>query len=163
MRHILRLLLLLLVFVTQKPAEAQLLFNFNPAGLMGQPGDTLVFNATLANTGTAPVFLNGDSVNLASADLQIDDSPYFTNFPLFLAGGDSVTADIFTVFVGSNAANGIYGGSFQIVGGSDGAAQSIVGQQDFLVSVVPEPGTLTLLMGTAIFGTGLLSRPRKRS
>src|SRR4051794_21632668 len=105
MRNILCLLLLCLIFVTQQPAEAQLLFNFNPAGLMGQSGDTLVFNATLTNTGIVPVFLNSDSVSLASSNLQFDDTLFFNNFPLFLAGGDSVTSDIFSVLVSPIVAN----------------------------------------------------------
>lgn len=78
-------------------ANAGLLFSLNPAGQQGSPGTTLVFNATLTNTGVDEVWLNGDGISLSSPLLSLDDTLFFANTPLSLAGAESWTGDIFTV------------------------------------------------------------------
>jgi hypothetical protein len=134
------------------PAQAQLLFNLNPAGLIGAPGGSVTFNATLTNSGTDTIWLNGDSSGVSASGLTIDDTPYLNNFPLFLIGGDAATANLFTVNIDPSVAPGNYFGSFTIVGGADAFAQDILATQNFevtlpAVSSVPEPDNFPLIIG----------------
>ena len=58
MRPILIVVVLFLLGACQ--AQAQLLFSLNPASQTGLPGSIVTYNATVANVGVSPVFLNGD-------------------------------------------------------------------------------------------------------
>jgi hypothetical protein len=147
-------------------AQAQLLFNLNPAGLTGAPGGSVTFNATLTNSGIDTIWLNGDTSSVGTPGLTIDDTPYLNNFPLFLIGGDAATADLFTVDIDPSVLVGNYFGSFTIVGGADAFAQDALATQNFEVSVasssVPEPGMLALLLGFGACSCVVGIRCRKR-
>ncbi len=141
-----------LILVTQV-AQAQLIFNFNPAGLTGKPGSSVTFNATLTNVGNDTIWLNGDNSSISVPGLSIDDTDYFTNFPFFLQGGDSATADLFTVSIDSNTPDGNYIGSFTIIGGLDDSSQATLASQSFLMNVsssTPEPGSNAFFAGLGI-------------
>jgi hypothetical protein len=160
-RKLLVLLAVTLFLMRTASAQAQLILNLNPAGLSGFPNTTLTFNATLINSGTDTLFLNGAGVSGLPPDLTPDIFPFFLNAPASLLGGDTWTGDILTVGIGANAVANDYVGSLEIVGGLDNTAQDSLASQFFLVTVVPEPGNLSLLMGTAVLGTGLLVRRRR--
>lgn len=106
------------------------------------PGSVLTFNATLANIGSAVLFLNGD--NFLSSGLPLDDTLFFANVPPSLASSASVTSDIFQISIPQGAVAGTYFGSFTILGGSSGNAQDAIATQNFQVTVsaVPEPASI---------------------
>jgi len=139
----------------------QLLLNLNPAGRSGLPGTSLTFNATLINSGTDTLFLNCAEVSGLPSDLTPDVIPFFLNAPTLLIGGATWTGDILTVGISAHAAANHYVGSLDIIGGPDNMGQDTLVTQFFQVTVVPEPSVYALLMGTAVFGTGLLARRRK--
>ena len=135
MRNKCLLLILACVLLGMQTAHAQLLFSLNPAGQTGMPGTTLTFNATLINAGASVVFLNGASTIVPGAGLFLDPNPFFNNFPLSLASGESFTKDIFSVSLDPAVLPGDYTGSFTIIGGSDSSALDDLATQNFLVSV----------------------------
>jgi hypothetical protein len=77
-----------LIATVGRPAHADALgFQLTPATLSTSPGGAVEFMGTLTNRETSDVFLNGDVSILPYPDLMVDDSPFFTFSPLFLAGG----------------------------------------------------------------------------
>jgi PEP-CTERM motif-containing protein len=123
-------------------------------------GDVLSFMATISNSGASSIYLNADS-HTEDAGLTVDDSPFFSNFPISLNPGDSATAVLFAVTV--TGGPGVYSGFFDIQGGTDPSALDVLGDAPFKVTVtpaaqaVPEPSTI-LLMATGVVG---LIRRRK--
>ena len=135
------------------PARASLIFDLTSAAVSGTSGDNVSFEGTLTNTGSADLFLNGDVSFLPYAELMVDDSPFFTNVPAFLAPGDSYAGPLWNVIISPQASPGMYFGSFTVQGGSDVNTFNDLGTQDFEVVVpatIPEPACVIL------FGTGLL-------
>ena len=131
----------------------------------GAPGSTLEYLGTITNTGSDTAFLNSDDFSLAgtSGDFTFDDSPYFSNAPLFLnAGGSSGDIELFDIVVSAPFPDspGYYPGSFTVVGGSDGGAQDVLGAVNFSVSVTPEPGSAVLLFAGAAAAIAALRRRR---
>ena len=102
------------------------------------------------NTGATALFLNEDSVNI-TAPLTLDDTKFFLNTPLFLTANQSVTAPILDVTVPLSAAFGTYPGSFTVLGGSTATDIMNIGSANFALNVVPEPGTIGLFLGGALF------------
>ena len=123
-----------------------LTFTFTSSLLTASRGQTVTFSATLMNTGTTALFLNGDDVNIA-APLIADDTKFFLNTPVALAGNQSVTVPILDVTVPSSAPFGLYPGSFTVLGGSNPSDFTNIGSANLAVNVVPEPGTIGLLVG----------------
>jgi hypothetical protein len=126
--------------------------------LGGSPGDVLQFYGTLTNTTNADVFLNADNLNLTGFDPSaIDDSPFFTNAPLFLdPNGATGNIELFDVTIPDPFAAGGYDGMFEVLGGADGNAQDTLGSASFTVQVelgaaVPEPSSLSLVFSLMIF------------
>lgn len=113
-------------------------------------GQTLSFSATVSapSTNSAPEFLNADSFSISSP-LTLDDTSYITTFPLDLLPGQSYTGVLFTVFIPYTTKDGLYAGSFSILGGSTDSSVSTLATVPFDVNVTPEPSTFVLL-GTGI-------------
>jgi hypothetical protein len=114
------------------------------------PNANLTFDATvsapLANSGT--LFLNGDNSNVSLAGAIIDDTGFLFDFPLSLDPGDSFTGTLFTVTLPSIISPGTHNGFFEILGGSDPAAQNTLATVNFQINAptaVPEPSTWLLL------------------
>jgi len=142
--------LAILVLVPLASADTINLTLTNPVQT-GVAGDTLSFDATALAVADklGPVYLNGDSFNLASP-LTLDDTGFWFNFPLSMSAGDSVTDLLFTVLLPAGITPGTYTGYFSILGGSDPDAQDTLATVDFTVnavapSAVPEPGTCALM------------------
>jgi MYXO-CTERM domain-containing protein len=127
-----------------------LTIGFASSLLNAAPGQTVTFNATVANPSAAAVSLDSDALNV-TAPLIGNDTKFFVNFPVSLAAGQSVTAPIFDVFVPAGAVFGVYPGRFAI----SSATAGTVGSANFAVSVVPEPGAAALV---ALGAVGLLAR-----
>jgi hypothetical protein len=116
----------------------------------GWPGDTLVFIATVTNNDpTEVVWLNSDGASIVPPNLKVDDIPFFTNFPFFLNPGDSVTAELFDVYIPDGVPIGLYTGSFEILGGDPSDFTDEVGYANYNIDALPEPSSYLL------FGTGL--------
>jgi hypothetical protein len=128
---------------------------------VGSLGSSLSFDATVAapSTNSGDVFLNGDSFNV-DAPLSIDDSSFFSEFPLSLTPGESFNGLLFTVFLPTTTSNAIYNGAFSILGGADGNASNDLADVTFQVSTVPEPTTI-LMLGAGLPGLVAMIR-RKR-
>jgi len=135
-------------------------FTLTQSALGAHPGNTVTFEATVSAPAAngAAIFLNGTSGNLGG--LTIDESDFLANAPFFLDPGQSATFDIFTVFIPVGTAQGTYGGFFEILGGADGGASSILGTVSFSVAATPEPSSF-MLLGSGLAGlVGVVRRKR---
>jgi hypothetical protein len=154
--------------VYASPALADTLdLSFTNPSLTGSAGETLTFNATALapSSNAAPVYLNGDNITFSLPAATTDDSPFLFNFPFSLNPGDSFTGDVFTLPLSSTLAPGIYTGSFEILGGSDGSAYEVLSSTNFQASVIaatPEPDSL-LLFGIGVALLAVYTRRRSRA
>jgi hypothetical protein len=136
--------------------------NFSSSLVTGARGQTVTFSASITNTTSAPVFLNGDSLNI-TAPLVGDDTKFFLNSPLFVAG--STTTSVFPIFditIPASAPVGVYSGDFTIQGGANPSAFDDVGSKTFAVNVVPEPGDWWLTGGAIAVLCAVRRRIRPR-
>lgn len=119
----------------------------NPTGYVVVTGGNLTFDATVtaASGNSGPVFLNGDSFNV-TAPVTLDDSDFFSNFPVSLAPGASFTGDLFVLTVPPGTPFGTFMGTFTLLGGVDSNASDTLGTASFSVVTTPEPSSIVLLM-----------------
>jgi len=74
--------------------------TLTPSTLSGTAGSTLTFDATLTNTSTSTIFLNGDSSTTASTGRTVDDNSFLNNTGTSFAAGQSPrTFEIFDVII----------------------------------------------------------------
>ena len=119
----------------------------DPTGYVVHTGGSLTFDATVSapNSNGAPVFLNGDSFNV-TAPITLDDSDFFSDFPLSLAPGTSFTGDLFVLTVPPNTAFENFLGTFTLLGGANGNADASLGTVSFDLITTPEPSSIVLLL-----------------
>lgn len=110
----------------------------------------------------ADVYLNADNYTFSMPGATLDDSPFYDNFPFYLAPGQSYTGELFDITVPANTALGAYDGTFTILGGADGNTYSTLSTADFAVTVTPEPSTL-LLLGSGLFFVAIAFARRQRT
>jgi hypothetical protein len=113
----------------------------------GLPGDVIAFDATVTNTSSATENLNGDTF-IIDGPLTVDDSPFDNTsvWPLTLGAGDSVSGLLFNVDIPTDAAQGLYTGTFEITGGHYSTNEGFeIGSANFDVQVTPEPPTWELM------------------
>jgi hypothetical protein len=127
-------------------------------------GQTIAFYATVSNSDPElTIYMNGDSPSV-DAPLTLDDSPFSNNPAFFSLNPASIyDGELFDITVPLGTADGLYAGSFAILGGSDVGAGDLLGSANFNVNVtgsaVPEPSSLLLLLsGLAGVGTTLRRR-----
>jgi hypothetical protein len=131
-------------------------FSFTSSLLYAQPGQTISFSGMLTNTGVTEVFLNGDSFTFP---LPVNDIFLFVAPPSLLPS-QSFNGPILEVIVPGAAAQGLYAGVFNILGGDSPTAFNTLASAPFAVQVVPEPSAWTGVAG-ALAG-GMFVRFRKR-
>lgn len=109
------------------------------------PGTTVTFDATIINTDAVDtIYLNGDGDSLDSP-LTLDDTGFWNNAPISLGPSESSgDIELFTVTVPDGTPEGLYAGSFDILGGGP-SDSNVIGTVNFDVHVTPEPSTLLLL------------------
>src|SRR5215831_4364306 len=107
--------LALFVICSASAVAAPITINFSSSLVTGLRGQTVTFSASLTNTTTTAVFLNGDSLNI-TAPLVGDDIKFFLNAPLSVAGSTTTAVfQIFDVTIPVDAPLGVYAGSFTIL------------------------------------------------
>ena len=119
----------------------------NPTGYVVHTGGSLTFDATVSApiSNGAPVFLNGDSFNV-TAPITLNDSDFFSDFPLSLAPGTSFTGDLFVLTVPPNTPFENFLGTFTLLGGANGNASNTLGTVSFDLITTPEPSSIVLLL-----------------
>jgi len=111
-------------------------------------GGSLTYDATVSAPvgNSAPVFLNGDSFNI-TAPVMLDDTDFFSKFPVSLSPGASFTGDLFVLTVPPNSPLGTFLGTFTLQGGPNGNANNKLGTADFSLNIIsPEPSSIVLLL-----------------
>ena len=161
--------LILLLLLGAAAAHASVLITLDNPNQTGNPGDTLMFNGVLSNTGLTTVFLNSVDLNLAGSSFSPDFvDPFLNNVPFVLNPG-TTTSDIllFNVLVNNPFTDlpGTFAGTYTLLGGPDSTAQEILGSVDFGITVpdaVPEPSSFLLMFG-ALLLIGLTIVQRRSS
>jgi hypothetical protein len=137
-------------------ARAGSLIVLDLAAQTGSPGDTLVFEGILSNSGLDTLFLNSVQFSLAgNAFTPNFTDPFINNVPISLSPGESTSLiELFNVLLNDPFTDppGTYDGTYALLGGIDDTAQIVVGSADFTVTVnaasaVPEPSLLPVLAG----------------
>lgn len=135
--------------------------NLTQTTQIAAPGSTITFDATITNqSSTDTVYLNGDSSVTSSTLLSIDDTPFLTNFPLWLDPSESSGPfALFNVLIDPSTPAGIYDlNSFSILGGLDGSTFDVTGTATFAVDVTKMATTaeppMWLLMLISLVGIG---------
>ena len=129
-------------------SQTDINITFDNAAQSGMAESTLQFFGTITNMGSTPVFLNGDSLNLAGGSDFTTNDLFYTNVPVSVAaGGSSGDIELFDVTVASPFVDTLttYNGTYTLLGGVDGGAQDLLAEGAFSVNVTPEPGYFALL------------------
>lgn len=129
-------------------------------------GNTVEFDAIITNLDpTSELYLNNDNIASLDSPLSLYDSAFWAiPYPLSPAGspGDSYTGELFTVLVPLGTSAGTYEGEFDLLGGSNGDDNNLLGADDFTITVentaVPEPSSLLLLASGLAGLAGTLRR-----
>ncbi len=136
---------------------------------------SVAFYATISNpSATDTIYLNGDSFSTTSLYLTVDDTPYFSNAPLWLAPlASSGPFELFAVDLAPGTPVGDYTlNDFSITGGPDGGSFTDfydLADANFAVDVtassspVPEPATGALLGSGLLLLAGLAEKRRRAS
>jgi hypothetical protein len=159
--------LLTIFFGLALSSQAATIFTvtFSPATISGLPGDVITLNGTLTNNDLVNnEYINSDGITLGPG-FAVDDNPFFTFAPLFLAPGASTAPFAFlTITISPSQSPGLYGGAFDVIGGADGGDNTGIlnlGTGTFNVNVLgtPEPSSIGLFLSGAAL---LIARRRKR-
>lgn len=161
MKNILNVVITAALIVTA--ANADTIITFDDPAQGGPSGDTLEFMGSIENTGTDPVYLNSDGLDLGGSDLFENDL-FFSNVPISVDGGQTATGiEFFDITPEPGVTPGTFDGMYTLIGGVDGNAQDLLASATFSVTAqgptTPEPSSLTFFA----IGLGLMSLRLRRT
>ena len=162
LKCLLALLIVGLAF-TPNVSKAQLDFVFDSATQKVYQGNSVTYTATLTNTGTAELFLNGSDFDFNAPGLTLVDQ-FLENAPLSLTTGQSWNGAIFRLDLASDAEVGLFSGSYSVLGGNNATEIRELSATNFRVNArVPGPASLaTFLCGGTLGMVALIGRKRKK-
>ena len=149
-----------LALLVPPAAQAQLTFSLAQETLLGLPGQSVTFTGRVSNT-LSGVELVGSSGSVTGPGTLADIYfPFGLPRPLQPLPFESGPFPVFDLLISPAAVAGE-----QILGSYNleftQAGQPLVRAAPFTVSVIPEPGSLVVLVGAAIPGMGLALRRRR--
>jgi hypothetical protein len=160
------LAILFLACVSIATTQAQLTATLSASIQNSAAGQSLVFSGSLANTGTANLYLNNVTYSVPGG-MTSGSNAFYANVPGILTPGESYIGPIFGVVLSSSAAPADYAGSVVIQGGTNifdatilaspsftvlSPAVSIVATTEIASEFGPVPGAFTV---TRTGGTGI--------
>jgi hypothetical protein len=144
--------------------------DFGPTTLNLPAGSSFTINGTVTNNTGQTAYLNGFHAELPGAD-SLDESPFLSNAPFQLSDGETSGPFDFFQFTLPGDAIGSYNGFFTILGGLENVnpgANDALFTGNFTVTVpsttdvVPEGGSLPLLLAGLLVPVGVAFRRRSR-
>jgi hypothetical protein len=166
-RYFCTLILVFLACLAAAPqAQAQITFTLSPSFKTGVQGQELIFSGTLFNPTASTIFLNDMDFLWTPApagnNFTIDPNVFFSNTPGTLDPSETYTGPIFGVVIKPTAANGVYNGTAEILGGPDPDTFDVVGSSPFTIAVgAPEPGAIALLVGVGVCSVPFMLHRRR--
>lgn len=152
------LTLLTIAAACMTPARATtVLLTLNPANMLGNPGDELIYTGTITTDGD--VFLN-DIGNVFTGNpgfLVLNANTFFGSVPGFFQNGDSYTGPVFSIVIDPGAVAGVYFGTASLIGGSDQFGMATLASVNYQLVVAPEPSAASLMLA----GLVLAARARR--
>jgi hypothetical protein len=125
------------------PVGGTVTLTFSPNIGYAFPGTSLVFGGTIA--GDPDILLNDLTVDFGPAGgfFTLDPNFFFDNTPGFAP----YSGPILLISIAPSTPYGFYNATASLIGGADEFATGTVATAPFTVDVVPEPGSVFLLLG----------------
>jgi hypothetical protein len=155
-----------LMLVSATAAQAQLDIVLDSPAQDASSPSFVVFNGTIFNNSATTYTIEGDSVSAPAG--VVGDLPHsdllIGSWPVTLGPGDSFRGDwLFGLDIPASQTTG-FGGTYAVTG-TDEAGSPFQFNADYRVNiqgpVVPEPGSMALLVGGLVGGSLLMRRRRK--
>ena len=105
------------------------------ATLTGKAGETVKVTGTIENYSTETIYLNSMGGSLASTDLDLDTTDFFSIVPPSFKPGETYQGPLFGINIGSNIKAGDYFVNFYFTGGTSETASEDLTNQNLSITV----------------------------